>query len=497
MKQNAIRDITILGILAAAALGSYIWLSAVAYQTGFPLDDAWIHQVYARNLAQTGEWTFTAGERSAGSTAPLWSSLLSIGYLLNLSNQLWAFLLGWILLWAMGVTGYYGFQIWFPEQRSKAVIAGIVLIFEWHLVWAAGSGMETILFALLSLLVLISMIHLDNRGKNSDLVQLLSIGILIGVSVWVRPDGITLLGPMIFVVMISKNFEKQRLVSGMSILLGFAIIFGAYLIFNMFLAGSLWPNTFYAKQQEYAILRQVPIYTRIFNQMKLPLIGVGLVLIPGFIAFILMSIRKLKIAEISGWLWILGFLLMYAIRLPVEYQHGRYVIPVIPVYVIFGLVGLFELVDLNAKIKSRRIASRAWAILTGSLIIAFWVVGARAYAQDVAIIESEMVTTAKWISANTSASEIVAVHDIGAIGFYSERKILDLAGLVSPEVIPIIRNEDSLELFLTQNNVDYLVSFPGWYPDLVRKGKLVFTTRAPFSPKLGGENMAVYKWNVQ
>jgi len=170
---------------------------------------------------------------------------------------------------------------------------------------------------------------------------------------------------------------------------------------------------------------------------------------------------------------------------------------VIPVYVLFGFVGFFRLVDLNAKVKSMRIASRTWAILAGSLLIAFWVVGARAYAQDVAIIESEMVTTAKWISANTSASDIVAVHDIGAIGFYSERKILDLAGLVSPEVIPIMRNEDALELFLTQNNVDYLVTFPGWYPDLVRNGKLVFTTRAPFSPKLGGENMAVYEWNVQ
>ena len=36
---------------------------------GFPLDDSWIHQTYARNLAQTGQWAFVPGVPSAASTS--------------------------------------------------------------------------------------------------------------------------------------------------------------------------------------------------------------------------------------------------------------------------------------------------------------------------------------------------------------------------------------------------------------------------------------------
>ena len=35
----------------------------------FPFDDPWIHQVYARNLAQHGQYAFNPGELSSGSSA--------------------------------------------------------------------------------------------------------------------------------------------------------------------------------------------------------------------------------------------------------------------------------------------------------------------------------------------------------------------------------------------------------------------------------------------
>ena len=57
--------------LACAAGGAYLLTAALGYgEAGFPLDDAWIHQVYARNLATTGVWAFVPGQTSAGSTSP-------------------------------------------------------------------------------------------------------------------------------------------------------------------------------------------------------------------------------------------------------------------------------------------------------------------------------------------------------------------------------------------------------------------------------------------
>jgi hypothetical protein len=112
----------------------------------------------------------------------------------------------------------------------------------------------------------------------------------------------------------------------------------------------------------------------------------------------------------------------------------------------------------------------------------------------VAIIESEMVATAQWIQENTPSGSKIAAHDIGAIGFYADRELLDLAGLVSPEVIPIIRDERALAELIQMEQVDYLVTFPGWYPYLSEVGEKLYQTNAGYSPNQGGENMAVYRW---
>jgi hypothetical protein len=133
-------------------------------------------------------------------------------------------------------------------------------------------------------------------------------------------------------------------------------------------------------------------------------------------------------------------------------------------------------------------------LATSLVLVTFWVIGARAYAYDVAIIESEMVVAARWVAANTAPNALVAAHDIGALGYFAERDLLDLAGLVSPEVIPFIRDETRLAAFLRDRHADYLVTFPEWYPKLVQGAHLIYSTAGGFSPRMGGENMAVYQW---
>src|ERR1043165_7461160 len=93
----------IIAIAALIAVLFYLITSALIFQIGFPLDDAWIHQTYARNLAEHGEWAFRLGERSAGSTAPLWTLLLALGFVLKLAPYIWTYFLGWVFLTLLGI----------------------------------------------------------------------------------------------------------------------------------------------------------------------------------------------------------------------------------------------------------------------------------------------------------------------------------------------------------------------------------------------------------
>jgi hypothetical protein len=265
------------------------------------------------------------------------------------------------------------------------------------------------------------------------------------------------------------------------------------LLFNFQTAGTIWPSTLYAKQAEYAVLRDQPIILRFLRVAEAPLIGPAVLLLPGILVAVGVAVRRRRWASLSPIVWALLYLGIFALRLPVTYQHGRYQIPVLPVAVVLGWEGIY-LATRQAASRPARILVRAWAAAVVAVSIAFVILGAQAYARDVAVIESEMVDAARWISANTESDDLVAAHDIGALGYFGGRRILDLAGLAQAEVIPILRNESALAELLDERRADYLMTFPSWYPALTACADPVYASDGTFSPQQGGENMHVYAW---
>lgn len=487
MKRFEIDWKKVLILLAATilVLGGSLVYSAFYYAIGFPLDDAWIHQTYARNLAQFGEWSFIPGTPSAGSTSPLWTVLLAVGYWLSIEPHFWAYFLGGVCLCGLSLIGESIFEIYFPDLKAGIPWFGLFLIFEWHLDWAALSGMETLLHSM-SILLLFYLLSRERPHWGW-------VGLLVGLTVWVRPDGITLLGPAVFVLILGQEYFDTKRQHLLYLLLGFLAGFLPYLLFNNLLSGHFWPNTFYAKQQEYAALYQIPLLERFLTLAGLPLIGAGALILPGFIKALWKAVKDRNWVLISAGLWWLGYTLIYALRLPVNYQHGRYLIPAMPVYFLLSGIGFIQILkEINSDRLLLRVLKNSWIISICMVGTAFTLNGFKTYAVDVSIIESEMVAAAQWVQGNTEPDALIAAHDIGALGYFAQRDIIDLAGLISPDVIPFIRDEDKLAAYIRKQDVDYLVIFPDWYVQLPQMGSPVYITGAGFSPAAGGENMVIY-----
>ena len=104
-----------------------------------------------------------------------------------------------------------------------------------------------------------------------------------------------------------------------------------------------WPNTFYAKQAEYAALLKLPFLERWASEALPPLAGVGVILLPGVVLVIVSAVRRRAWGVLAAAVWLVGFLGLYAWFLPVTYQHGRYVMPAMPIFFMSAILDLIAL----------------------------------------------------------------------------------------------------------------------------------------------------------
>jgi|FLYN01.1.fsa_nt_gi 4-amino-4-deoxy-L-arabinose transferase-like glycosyltransferase len=497
-------------LLVVAALVVALYVSAAG--GGFALDDSWIHQTYARNLAETGQWAFVPGVPSAASTSPLYTLLLAIGYKLGVNYQLWTHALGALALAVAGMLGARLAERLLPEQRQIGLIAGLTLVLTWHLIWAAASGMETMLFSTLTLaLIWLAWRELDAKqvvDTKTVLLHSAVFGMVAALTTLARPEGVMLAGLIGLLVLSVRPQGSWRALAlwtaGAAI--GFFVLIAPYLVYNVRLTGGLLPDTAAAKYAEHAPLLALSYPARLAN-MAYPLIAGGqLLLAPGMVAFVVMMARRLRANRRAALyllpvLWAIALVALYAARLPAPYQHGRYVIPALPSLILVGVVGLLWLAQRSQASLAGRVISRSLMISTllAFLYFAFGA-GLAAYRRDVHIINEEMVASARWIAEHIPPEELLAVHDIGAVGYFAPRLILDLAGLVSPEIVPVIHDEEALWALMRERGARYLMAFPDQVPGKdASDARLcpLFTTNGPTSRSVDGPNMTVYAlaWN--
>lgn len=436
-------------------------LSITQGQLGAPLDDAWIHFQFARNISQGDGFSYNPGEPMPGSTAPLWTVALAGVGLFSQEAQVYLIsslvLSAFFLLTAVWLT--YGFTFWLTQNNWTALLAGLATACTGRLLWAGLAGMETTAFAAFSL----AAIWVYAKGGLRPFSAL-----LFALASQLRPEG-HLLFALVVIDTLWEFHRKERkerteFLSFWRGVITAGVIYGLinvpYALFSLAVTERPLPNTFYAKAGSqhlfsWRTLRETVALHWQDNPIAFVLLPIGL--LPVW--------RRSRVAAV----WLVGLLIMVAFIIDVVWHHGRYTLPLIPFQMIAAAVGAQWVVE-HLSTNWLKVGT---AVLTGVLLLGgAWKLPA--WAQMLGYNSQEIlevdVALGHWLAENTPPDALVAVDDIGAIGFLSERRLLDLNGLISPEVWPAIQSEpagrprnEAYARLLSPLAPDYLAVFPEWH----------------------------------
>jgi hypothetical protein len=490
----------VLGMVTALVVALYL---LVNHTLGFPLDDAWIHQDFARTLAQHGVFAYAPDQSGAGSTSPLWVLLLTPAQAVPGGAPLWL-----VIAWAdtLGALALFGLawatsalaESWLADvdERLRALgslAAGLAVITEWHLTWAALSGMETLLFAFLSVLLLVGV------GRSWRPAWL---GLLAALLTATRPEGVVLAVLVAAALALRSGTRwhpEVRRWRAVLIYLGvYALGMVPLLVLNEAASGHLLPSTFYAKGAYYALGTSEP--TRLASYAlgvlgflgSSPLVALGL---PGTVYALWLARRDgVQGTQWLALIWAMALIGVYAVHLPVVYQNGRYLMPVLPVLLGLGVTGSQRF----ASVGGYRVLPGVLLVLALSMATLSVARGAGIYRANIHYINDYQAETALWLRAHTASDALVATHDIGAIGYFSDRRVIDLGGLTQPDIVPLLDDQQALLAYLQRAHVDYVVMFPDWFPPprvllaAVARNE-VHRAHDPAIAAIGGSDFVTYK----
>jgi hypothetical protein len=497
------RDPLIIAVAAFSVAAYALAVRGTAGESGFPLDDSWIHQTYGRNLAYTGQWAYVPGVPSAGSTSPFYTVLLALGYILRVPFFFWTYALGAAALALAGLVGARMAERIYPSMPTVGLWTGLALVVTWHLIWAAASGMETMLFATINLIVidLAWRATIDSPtsqtagGNGNNLKYGFLFGLTSAILIATRPEGVLLVGLIgLFMLIALFGQWRQFLMWCAGALIGGLIGIAPYALLNISLNGTILPNTFSAKQAENVELLAQPFVVNLWAMTQPLTAGGQLLLLPGTVITFIKLLRQIRTDRRVALyfvpiVWAILLVVLYAARLPAYYQHGRYVIPALAPFVVFSVAGIVSLAVQRRASPISRVLARTLAVTAIAIFPVFWLIGLQVFATDVKMIHSDMVVASRWLAEHVPPEHLLAVHDIGAVGYFAPRPMLDLAGLVSPEVIPIIRDPIALMKLMQAQGVRYLMVLPPQRPTLANDPRLC----ERFNARGGMGGMTIYE----
>jgi len=388
--------------------------------TGYTADDALIIFRYAENLAAGHGFVYNEGERVLGTTTPLFTLLLAVLLKFKISCFVSAFILNNLADFA---TSWVLLMMFRSEERPLSWLPAVLFLFSPESLQWPLSGMETEAY--------IAFIFLTFYFASAESWSLAFL--FAAMTVLTRIDGIAVLGVLVVVYLLryGKLPALPLVIFTMTVL--------PWVLFAWFYFGSPIPNSAAAK---WALsggnILSAPANILLRGFLHLHTFGIPVLILALAGTRFIWQERKAWL-PLALWTW--GYALSYTIA--AGPMHPWYYAPFYVGYLALAFHGILFLFARYPKLKIRTVSATLSII---AIIIVLYLSYDRS--TDLRLQQAQMNATNRaagvWMATNTPPDSVLAAKDIGYIGYYSRRKILDLAGLVSPECIPYRAKSDFL-----------------------------------------------------
>lgn len=410
------------------------------------IDDAFITFRYARNIVEGNGFVYNPGVRTLGTTTPLYTLLMAgISALTGSEAYPWFALIANALADAI-TAALLALLAWRVTGRviAAAIVGALWAASPMSVTFAVG-GMETSVAVLWMVAAATAYVY----GRGAWMAAFAALGVL------TRIDALLWAGPLL----LHHGWTHWRAHAdpgpGLIRWIPWRVwaIFGGLLVpwhlFSLSYFGVLVTSSVGAKRVVYhvddlqALARLLQHYATPFfeyDALGTPGIVIGIVLYPALsaIGLLYMLKRAPRLVPFAAYPWI--YLAAFSAMNPLIFRW--YLVPPLPAYFFSIVVGVWALADALAR--GRQLAAGLAAV--GAVWLAFslnaWVLhpdhGPDRPAPEMAWhkIEllyqavGEMIHAADGVDHDT----VIAAGDIGAIGYFSEARILDTIGLVTPEM---------------------------------------------------------------
>lgn len=444
-------------LVALAGLASLL-VFAPDYMTerGFPLDDAWIHAVYARAIARSGSLAFNPGIPATGATSPLWPAIVALPHLLSSDTHtviLFTKLIGFGLHVLTALVIFLAFRDGDRASPERVVGASLVA-FHPDLISASVSGMEVPLATLTAGSVLVMA-----RGSRA-----LPYAMLCAVAPLARPELAIVCYVVPAILFFLRDLRRLAILVG-SALAGTLVCFGLLALRNLAVSGRPLPATFYAKVGTGELppfTAEIVGFSNLLDRFAIVDSSILLTILAAGALYLALSRRTAagpllaSAAVLSG----IGFCALSFILIrpfdPLAFYHQRYVLPALPLVLGGTPVLVCELLSRTGFDRTAAIGRVVLPLWLASSLVVEAPTRYRALANDARNIDDVQVAIGRTL-AEASPQQSVWAVDVGAVRYFGNAFVVDLIGLNEPRILG-----PSAQAFLTEHPPDFVEIVPTW-----------------------------------